>query len=266
MFQEKYNYLNSDFSVREHRPVIGITGNYDNQKCTLAEGYYKSVLRAGGIPVIIPPFRIPNVNGKKALQDLEDYLDSLDGILFSGGGDINPLLLGEQPVPQLHSVCPERDEQELLLVRLAYDRQIPMLGICKGIQIITAALGGELYQDIYSQEEGVTIKHSQDMPREYASHTVRIDADTILHEVFQNDEIAVNSFHHQAVKTAAPGMRVSARSSDGVIEAVESTEFKSILAVQWHPECLEDDSFDGVATANVPLSSANSKEAKPLFA
>ncbi|MBQ5460643.1 MAG: gamma-glutamyl-gamma-aminobutyrate hydrolase family protein, partial [Bacteroidaceae bacterium] len=111
MFQEKYNYLNSDFSVREHRPVIGITGNYDNQKCTLAEGYYKSVLRAGGIPVIIPPFRIPNVNGKKALQDLEDYLDSLDGILFSGGGDINPLLLGEQPVPQLHSVCPERDEQ-----------------------------------------------------------------------------------------------------------------------------------------------------------
>lgn len=266
MFQEKYNYLNSDFSVREHRPVIGITGNYDNQKCTLAEGYYKSVLRAGGIPVIIPPFRIPNVNGKKALQDLEDYLDSLDGILLSGGGDINPLLLGEQPVPQLHSVCPERDEQELLLVRLAYDRQIPMLGICKGIQIITAALGGELYQDIYSQEEGVTIKHSQDMPREYASHTVRIDADTILHEVFQNDEIAVNSFHHQAVKTAAPGMRVSARSSDGVIEAVESTEFKSILAVQWHPECLEDDSFDGVATANVPLSSANSKEAKPLFA
>lgn len=266
MFQEKYNYLNSDFTKREQRPVIGITGNYENQKCTIAEGYYQSVLQAGGIPVIIPPFRIPNVNGKKVLHDLEDYLDSLDGILFSGGGDINPLLLGEQPILQLHSVCPERDEQELLLARLAADRQIPILGICKGIQVITAALGGELYQDIYSQAEGVSIKHSQDMPREDASHTIQIDADTMLHEVFQQDEIAVNSFHHQAVKSAAPGMRVSARSTDGVIEAVESTEYKSILAVQWHPECLQDDYANMVATANVPLASASGSSAKPLFA
>ena len=113
----------------EPRPLIGITANYEGMDATLRYAYYNKVVEAGGIPVIIPPFRIPDVNGKKALQDLEDYLDSLDGILFSGGGDINPLLLGEQPVPQLHSVCPERDEQELLLVRLAADRQIPMLGI-----------------------------------------------------------------------------------------------------------------------------------------
>ena len=222
-----YGNLNSDFSTREALPVIGITGNYNQETCTLAEGYYQSVLKAGGIPFIIPPFY--------ETDRLGELLDRLDGVIFSGGGDINPLLLGEEPVKELHSITPERDQQELLLARLAYDRQIPMLGICKGIQIINAAFGGTLYQDIHTQMEGVRIKHCQDQDRRYPSHQVSITKGSILEKLF-GTELAVNSFHHQACKEPAPGLKVTAMSSDGVIEAIESNEFKSIMGVQWHPE------------------------------
>ncbi len=226
-WQDIYKDLNSTFSTKEARPVIGITGNYNQETCTLAEGYYQSVLKAGGIPFIIPPFY--------ETDRLGELLDRLDGIIFSGGGDINPLLLGEEPIKELHSITPERDLQELLLARLAYDRQIPMLGICKGIQIINAALGGTNYQDIHTQMEGMRIKHSQDQDRRYPSHQVSITDGSILAKLL-GTELAVNSFHHQACKTAAPCLTVTAMSTDGVIEAVESNEFKSILGVQWHPE------------------------------
>ena len=207
--------------------MIGITGNYSNETCTLAEGYYQSVLKAGGIPFILPPFFETHLLG--------ELLDRLDGIIFSGGGDINPLLLGEEPIKELHSITPERDQQELLLARLAYDRQIPMLGICKGIQVINAALGGTNYQDIYTQMEGDHIKHSQDQDRRYPSHQVNITKGSILEKLF-GAELAVNSFHHQACKEPAPALKVTALGCDGVIEAVESNEFKSIMGVQWHPE------------------------------
>ena len=146
----EYATINTGFSSKEARPVIAISGNYDKETCMLAEGYYQSVLKAGGIPMIIPPFY--------ETDRLGELLDRVDGIIFSGGGDINPLLLGEEPVKELHSITPERDMQELLLARLAYDRQIPMLGICKGIQIINAALGGTLYQDIHTQITPYTLK------------------------------------------------------------------------------------------------------------
>lgn len=232
---DEFNWKNiygdiSSKSVKEpSRPLIGITGNYDNQLCTLAEGYYRSILLAGGIPVIIPPYM--------ETEGLGQMLDRLDGIVFSGGGDINPLYLDEQPIPQLHGINPVRDRQELLLAKLAYDRQIPMLGICKGIQVIMAALGGTLWQDINSQMDGISIKHSQDLDRTCPSHTVHIEKDTLLYNIYKKETLAVNSFHHQAVRTPAPGFRVSAQSEDGVIEAVESTEFKSIIGLQWHPEC-----------------------------
>ena len=216
------------------RPVIGITGNYADQTCTLAEGYYQSVLKAGGIPVIIPPRYVEEGDD---CSDLTGVLDNIDGIVFSGGGDPNPLLFGEEPVVQLHSITPERDLQELKLVRMAYDRQIPMLGICKGIQMINAALGGTLYQDIHSQKDGgVWVKHSQDQDRRFPSHTVKVENGTLLHKLFGRDTLQVNSFHHQACKDIAPCLRLSAISPDGIIEAIESNEYKSILGVQWHPE------------------------------
>jgi microsomal dipeptidase-like Zn-dependent dipeptidase/gamma-glutamyl-gamma-aminobutyrate hydrolase PuuD len=228
-------------------PIIGITGNFGEKGCELAQGYYLSVLKAGGTPIVIPPH-----NEHEALLTL---LDDLDGILFSGGGDINPLLLGEEPLPQLHSVCPQRDEAELFLAREAFHRQIPMLGICRGIQVMAAALDGKIYQDIYAQHKGQgagskkqeecsmstvqcsMVKHSQDMPREFASHTVRIEEGSLLHNIMGCEELAVNSFHHQAVSEAGPHLRVSAVSPDGIIEAIESSEHKAILGVQWHPEC-----------------------------
>ena len=223
-----YDGLNAVSPSRTDHPIIGITGNLREQTCTLAEGYYRSVLMAGGVPVVIPPYEQTDL--------LADQLEALDGIIFSGGGDINPLYLGEEPVRELHSVTPIRDQQELLLARMAYDRQIPMLGICKGIQIIAAAMGGTLYQDINTQLPTVNIKHSQDLDRGTASHRISIEQDSLLYNMF-GSELAVNSFHHQAVREVPQGFKVSALSSDGVIEAIESTEFKSIIGVQWHPEC-----------------------------
>ena len=224
-----YDRLHHSLPKQKTAPVIGLTGNFRDGDCTLAEGYYQSVLKAGGIPFIIPPHEDADV--------LAETLAGLDGILLTGGADINPLFLGEEPIKELHGINPRRDRQELLLTRLAADRQIPILGICRGIQTMNAAFGGALYQDIHSQMEGKRIKHDQDLDRTYASHTVSIEEGTMLHELFKTNTLAVNSFHHQAVMEPAPGFRVCARSTDGVIEAMESTEHKSMLGVQWHPEC-----------------------------
>ncbi len=212
-----------------HAPRIGLTGNFSEGNLTLAQGYYSSVLHAGGIPFVIPPFDDPEI--------LSKLLDDLDGIILTGGADINPLFLKEEPVCELHGINPHRDRQELLLTRLAFDRQIPVLGICRGIQIMNAALGGSLYQDIHMQMEGRRIKHDQELDRAFASHTVHISSGSLLEKILKTSSLPVNSFHHQAVKDPAPGFRVSAVSPDGVIEAIESIEYKSLLGVQWHPEC-----------------------------
>lgn len=254
----KYNTTHRTFTGYKAMPVIGLTGNFREGDCTIAEGYYQSILQAGGTPVIIPPF-----DDTDALCAI---LDTLDGILLTGGSDINPLYWGEEPIKGLHSINPRRDQQELLLVKFAYDRQIPMLGICRGIQTMNAALGGSLYQDIYSQMENIYVKHEQDLDRSYASHSVEITPDSLLHDLFKTDTLAVNSFHHQAVKEAAPGFRVCARSADGVIEAMESTEFKSMLGVQWHPECfiLQGDKCMMPLFSWLVNESASFKEAKRL--
>ena len=215
------------------RPIIGITGNFGAKGCELAQGYYESVLQAGGIPMVLPPY--------DDISALCQTLDKVDGILLSGGGDINPLLLGEEPIPGLHSICPQRDEMELRLVREAYNRQIPILGICRGIQVLVAALGGTLYQDLNTQyTESPLVKHDQDLDRAYASHSVKPEAGSTLASLFpevSEKGLPVNSFHHQAVRTPGPLLRIAAKATDGVIEAVESYEFKSIIGVQWHPEC-----------------------------
>ena len=214
--EEEYAKLHSSFPIYKHRPIIGITGNYDSGKCTLLEGYYRSVLEAGGTPLIVPSFDDTDA--------MVSVLDNVDALILSGGGDINPLY-------------PARDWQELMLVRLAANRQIPILGICRGIQVMTAALGGKLYQDIYRQA-GATLKHSQDTDRHIATHSVRIASSSKLAKIFGSTNLHVNSFHHQAVQEAAPGFAVTAVSPDGLIEAVESTQCKSMIGVQWHPECM----------------------------
>ena len=225
----EYEALHKNFPTHNGAPVIGITGNFSNGNMTLAPGYYSSIIEAGGIPMVIPPFDNDGL--------LLGILDKVDGILLTGGGDINPLFVDEEPVRELHEINPWRDRQELLLTRLAANRQIPVLGICRGIQVMNAALGGSIYQDIYSQAEGKLIKHSQDLDRSTASHSIRIEKDSLLYGIMHAESLPVNSFHHQAVKEAAPGFRVSGTAPDGIIEAIESTEYKSMLGVQWHPEC-----------------------------
>ena len=225
----RYASLHSSFPLYKRRPIIGITGNYDSGKCTLLEGYYRSVLEAGGTPIVIPAFEDTDA--------MVSLLDCVDALILSGGGDINPLYLGEEPIRELSSINPVRDSQEVLLVRLAVNRQIPILGICRGIQVMMAALGGKLYQDIY-KEAGATLKHSQDTERHVATHSVRIASSSKLAKIFGSTNLFVNSFHHQSVKKAAPGFAVTAVSPDGLIEAVESTRCKSMLGVQWHPECM----------------------------
>lgn len=223
-----YKQINSTFPNKHYAPFIGLTGNFTDGAVTVNNPYYQSILRAGGVPVIIPPYENNNA--------LLNTLDHLDGILFTGGADINPLFTKEEPVRELSNVNMQRDKQELLLARLAFDRQIPILGICRGIQVLTVALGGSIYQDIYSQTD-THLKHSQQMDRNYSSHTINIETDSILYKLFKTERLAVNSFHHQAVKEAGPHLKVTATAPDGIIEAVESNEYKSILGVQFHPEC-----------------------------
>ncbi len=228
-WQKRLDGVYASFPEATEKPVIGITGNYGGLECKLAETYYKSVVKAGGVPVIIPP-----------LADTDAIINTLsriDGLLLSGGGDFNPLYCGEEPSPKLHSINRERDLPELLITRLAYNRQIPMLGICRGIQTLAMALGGRVEQDI---EPKATVKHSQDADRNEPTHTVNIASDTILHSIYGTNTIAVNSFHHQVVAETGEKFKATATSADGFIEAIESREFKSIMGVQWHPECLGD--------------------------
>lgn len=224
-----YDNLHRTFPTHQKAPVIGITGNYTEGNCTIAEGYYQSISKAGGIPFILPPLSDE--------QTLFNTLECIDGLLLTGGSDINPLYLGEEPCRELHGINEPRDRQELILTRLAADRQIPILGICRGIQVMNAAFGGKLYQDIHTQHTNQCIKHSQDLSRGFASHTVTITEESVLHDVFKSSKLAVNSFHHQAVSVVAPGFKATALASDGIIEAIESTEYKSMIGAQWHPEC-----------------------------
>lgn len=232
----------SRFPEAEQRPIIGLTANFTDLDATLRDLYYKQVIAAGGIPVIIPPVDDTDV--------IVNTLQHLDGIVLTGGADYNPLWGGDQPSPELHGINAERDAAELLLVRLAYNRQIPMLGICRGIQTLAMALGGHVCQDIttckWKCDRGLSgsdrvpfLKHSQTAARNEPSHTVRIAPDSALFNVYGQEKIFVNSFHHQMVDNPGERFRITARAADGVVEAMESTEYKSILGVQWHPECLE---------------------------
>ncbi len=230
-FINEYRAVTNHYPNHTARPVIGITGNMDAQGgCSLAEGYFRSVEQAGGIPMIIP------ATENRVL--LTTLLDRIDGLLLSGGADINPLCWGEDPQEELGEISPVRDYSELLLARLAYDRNIPILGICRGIQVLAVALGGKVFQDIKSAQPTDTplIKHSQKAPRGLSTHFITTEERSTLRSLL-GEKLAVNSFHHQAVSEAGPHLHVTARSADGIIEAVESNEWKPIIGVQWHPEC-----------------------------
>ncbi|MBQ0089190.1 MAG: gamma-glutamyl-gamma-aminobutyrate hydrolase family protein [Prevotellaceae bacterium] len=223
----------SDFCNRKiedsNSPIIGITGNFGEYGCQLAYAYYESIRRAGGIPLIIPP--------SYELDGLAELVRMFDAIVFSGGGDLHPAFMGKELIEDT-SECNIRDKQELLLMKLALNRQIPILGICRGMQLLSIVSGGSLIQDIPTDSEfgPKALEHSQKSERFCTSHIINIEEDSILYSLFNKTKLDVNSFHHQAVATVGDNLKIIAKSPDGIIEAIESAEHKSILGVQWHPE------------------------------
>ncbi len=208
------------------KPIIGITPNYsyETKAYSLHEDYVGAIERAGGLPLILTPH-----------QTLPDFLD---GVVLSGGGDIDPLLFGEEPLPQSGEINPLRDAYELRLCREALERDLPLLGICRGMQVMNIVTGGGIYQDIGVQA-AQPLKHIQQAPRSYGTHSIQIAEGSLLASLWEKKQTVVNSLHHQSCSVPGEGFLVSARSSDGLIEAIEHTGCRFALGVQWHPEAMK---------------------------
>ena len=226
----EFRALHSSFPTCGRRPVIGITANYADDKATLAEAYYRSVLEAGGVPLLIPPY--------PEREALIESLSHIDALLLTGGADIDPRYMHEEPdYSLLHSINPARDEQELLLTLLANARNLPILGICRGVQVLATAFGGSVHQDIYAALGTELLNHDQTpVERGVVTHEVLMAHDSLLSRLFGCERLDVNTFHHQAVNRVPQGFKVVATSPDGVIEAIEAVDGRSIIGVQWHPE------------------------------
>ena len=225
--QVQLDAIYGHFPEAKPRPLIGISANTADIDLTLRRVYCDQIVRAGGVPMVLPP-----VDNAEVLINM---LEGIDGLVLTGGADYNPLWYGEQPEKELHTINSTRDLPELLLTRLAFNRQIPILGICRGVQTMAIALGGNLVQDLKT-----SLKHGQDAPRSEATHSVTITEGSTLYGLY-GQETFVNSFHHQAVKDCGSHLHVVATAPDGVIEAVESTEQKALMGVQWHPEWMGDE-------------------------
>jgi putative glutamine amidotransferase len=196
--------------------------------------YVKAVAEAGGMPVVLPP--------SISLRAAKALLDSVDGLLLSGGPDLDPGYYGERPIPELGMTIPEWDSLEMALLRFALKRGMPIFGICRGMQILNVALGGSLYQDVPSQLGADVINHRQLTPKCQSTHEVEILDDSYLAKITDRQTVEVNSYHHQGIKYLAEALTVAARSSDGVIEALESRDFSErwLVGVQWHHEGMRD--------------------------
>ena len=194
--------------------------------------YVEGVAGAGGAPVVLPP-----VGDESAAEAL---IHGLDGLLLSGGSDLDPGYYGEEPVSELGVTLPERDAFEMALVGLALRRGMPVFGICRGMQVLNVALGGTLYQDLPSQWEQDLLKHRQATPKWQPTHEVRVSEGSYIAEVIGRESVKVNSYHHQGIRDLAEGLIVTGRSSDGVIEAVEAEDLSErwLLGVQWHAEAM----------------------------
>ncbi|MBA4603455.1 gamma-glutamyl-gamma-aminobutyrate hydrolase family protein [Thermoactinomyces mirandus] len=210
------------------KPLIGLTMSLEEEKkqC-LGRSYTDSVLQAGGIPLLIP-----YIVDDQALQQLSR---KLDGLILTGGGDIDPTLFDEEPHQNLGEIIPDRDDMEIALIEQFMVQNKPIFGICRGCQILNIALGGDMYQDICSQKQTM-LQHTQRAPRHHPSHTITIVENTLLHSIYAKGQAKVNSFHHQAVRNVKPSFQISAVAKDGIIEAFESSRHDFVLGVQWHPE------------------------------
>lgn len=226
------------------KPVIGIStsvivdqgGGFPGyERISVNKDYVSSVLSAGAVPIMIPM--------DASEENLRQTLELVDGVIFSGGHDIAPIRYQEEPHQKLQEICPERDAFDFLLYRLTKERKLPILGICRGFQLMNVSEGGKLYQDL-SLKETESFKHSQGHGPSIPTHTVSIEAGSRLHEILGKEEIRVNSFHHQAVKSVSEKVAISGRALDEVIEAIEVKNYPFAVGVQFHPEMLQEKEED----------------------
>lgn len=224
------------------KPIIGVTvssdENHDRTKgLNLKEAYFNSIRNAGGDPV---PFPMDT-----SVEELPSIMKTLNGILLTGGGDIDPALFGGEPHPKVYGIDPARDAIEIALAKYCATKKIPLFGICRGMQVINTALGGTLYTDITEQLPGA-LRHScqNSYPRDYLAHSVMIHISTRLTAITQLNQMKVNSMHHQGIKELAPELTLSAMAPDGLIEGIEILFHPFYLGVQWHPECLPNSAPD----------------------
>lgn len=211
------------------KPIIGVTLLWDEEKNSywMLPGYLEGLEEAGAIPIILPLA----ADG----ADIAQLADLCDGFLFTGGQDVAPQLYGEAMKPTCGELCPARDTLERELLNRALEQDKPILGICRGLQILNVTLGGTLYQDLPTEHPS-EIEHSMKPPYDQAAHTVRILPDTPLAALLQKQELGVNSCHHQAIRSLAPSLVEMARSTDDLIEAMYLPGKTFVWGVQWHPE------------------------------
>jgi len=211
-------------------PLIGVNCQYQSDarypvrdQIRLYTPYYQALLSAGALPVVVPIVDDPGA--------LTEYLNRLDGFLFTGGEDIPPRAYGQQKHPATVEVHPRRFATDRLLAELVLQREIPVLAICMGMQLINVVYGGTLIQDIQTDIRHAPIDQGND-----SHHSIVLEKENLLHQIASATEIEVNSAHHQAVEKLAPGLQVLARAPDGIVEAVQMTDREFFLGVQWHPE------------------------------
>ena len=218
-----------------HKPLIGVTPLFDRGRDSywMLPGYFLALEGAGAIPVMLPL-----TDDKAALRRL---VDTLDGFLIAGGQDVSPALYGEETKPTCKEICPERDAMESVLLRLLWGADKPVFGICRGLQILNAHLGGTLYQDLLSEHPS-DVNHRMAAPYDRAEHPVSLLRDAPLYTLLGADSIGVNSCHHQAVdpEHLGAGVRITGVAFDGSVEAVEIPGERMVLGVQFHPERMDD--------------------------
>ena len=212
-------------------PIVAVTAttreDEDSRRVRLSASYIDALESAGLVPLVIPPL---------ANEAASAILDAVDGLVLTGGEDVNPSRYGQQPHPKLKNVSDARDSTEIALIREAKRRGTPILAICRGIQVLNVALGGTLIQDIRAQCEG-SLDHDDGSPRQSRTHGITVEPGSLTAAALGTTDASVNSLHHQAVKEVSPELKVTARSTDGIIEGLETIDPAWwVLAVQWHPK------------------------------